>query len=160
MGSRSNLFSIEQSIKRHRRVHMPLVQEPNNSADSQTEINEEDELIPEEIVKDLTSRVSQERTTEKPQLELATSLRSKIEDYVEEQDHQSAASMESPNESMEEDEYIEEEDSSATQLEYYLMAIDSNSEKDSLFSFDLMTNFAGVSYCHIMAEDGSLVAGL
>ena len=109
----------------------------------------------EEIVKDIKNQISKERVTEQPQMESDSASRAKIEDYVEEQDGRTETSVESPNESMEEDEYIEDEDSSVTQLEYYLISVDSSPEKDSLFSFDLMTNFAGISYCHIMAEDGT-----
>ena len=145
----------ERLSKRRHRVQIPVVHESNKISESQTEFNEEDELIPEEIVKDIKNQISKERVTEQPQMETDSASRAKIEDYVEEQDGRTETSVESPNESMEEDEYIEDEDSSVTQLEYYLISVDSSPEKDSLFSFDLMTNFAGISYCHIMAEDGT-----
>ena len=145
----------ERLSKRRHRVQIPVVHESNKISESQTEFNEEDELIPEEIVKDIKNQISKERVTEQPQMESDSASRAKIEDYVEEQDGRTETSVESPNESMEEDEYIEDEDSSVTQPEYYLISVDSSPEKDSLFSFDLMTNFAGISYCHIMAEDGT-----
>lgn len=157
---KSDVYASGSLLKRRRRIQIPAVYESSKISESQTEFNEEDELVPEDIVKDIKNPISQERITDKPQLESVSVSRVKIEDYVEEQDGQSETSIESPNESLEEDEYIEDEDTSATPLEYYLVSVDSSLEKDSLLSFDLMLNFPGISYCHIMAEDGTLNFGI
>ena len=41
----------ERLSKRRHRVQIPVVHESNKISESQTEFNEEDELIPEEIVR-------------------------------------------------------------------------------------------------------------
>lgn len=86
----------ERLSKRRHRVQIPVVHESNKISESQTEFNEEDELIPEEIVKDIKNQISKERVTEQPQMESDSASRAKIEDYVEEQDGRTETSVESP----------------------------------------------------------------